>query len=264
VDRETSQILREVAFAAADAAAAVTLAYFRSGRLATQNKAADGFDPVTRADREAEAAIRAVIRQHRPMDGILGEEQGAETGASGFTWIVDPIDGTRGFMSGTPTWGTLISVDFEGRPVFGLIDQPYTGERFVGGPGQSVLLRGADQIELKTRATDSLSDAVLFTTFPEIGSADEQQAFAALSARARLTRYGMDCYAYALVAAGQIDLVAEAGLHVYDYHAPMAVIEAAGGIVSNWRGGPPDGDGRILAAANAELHSAAVDILGRA
>ncbi len=253
--------LRDVAFAAADAAAEVTLSYFRSSRLDTQNKAAGGFDPVTEADKGAEDAIRAVIHARRPQDAILGEEHGTTEGQSGLTWIIDPIDGTRGFMSGTPTWGTLISVDHGDAPMLGVIDQPYTGERFVGAAGRAELIRAGQSQSLCTRNTADLRDAVLFTTFPEIGTPDEARAFARVSREVKLTRYGMDCYAYALLAAGQIELVIEAGLFIYDVHAPIAVIEAAGGVVTDWQGNPATQGGRILAAANADLHAAALALL---
>lgn len=250
--------------AAADAAKTITLCYFRSDRLDTANKAASGFDPVTRADQEAELAIREVLQDMRPDDAILGEEHGETPGTSGLTWVLDPIDGTRGYMSGTPTWGTLISVRDAAGPIFGIIDQPYTGERFVGGPGISQLHRGADIVPLGVRPAASLSDAILFSTFPEVGTPAEGAAFRQMVEKVRLTRYGMDCYAYALLAAGQIDLVVEAGLFAYDVQAPIAVITAAGGIVSDWKGNPVHEGGRVLAAASSELHAAALDILSTA
>lgn len=253
--------LKETALLASVAAAKVTTGYFRSDRLDINNKDASGFDPVTKADREAELAIRDVIADRRPMDGILGEEFPSVPGQSGLTWVIDPIDGTRGFMSGTPTWGTLISVGNDDGPILGIIDQPYTGETFLGGPGIAELRRGGTVTPLRVRPSSGLSAATIFTTFPEVGTADEGAAFHALSRQTRLTRYGMDCYAYALLAAGQIDLVVEAGLHVYDIHAPVAVIQAAGGIVTDWDGAPVHGGGRVLAAASDELHAAALAVL---
>lgn len=256
--------LLSAAHAAADAACGITLAYFRSDRLGTENKAMRGFDPVTRADREAEQAMRGVLTKLRPQDAILGEEQGAVPGTSGLTWVLDPIDGTRGFISGTPTWGTLISVRDQNGPILGLIDQPYIGERFVGGPGISEVHHKGDIRPLGVRPAATLADATLFTTFPEVGTKTEGDAFDALSARARLTRYGMDCYAYALLAAGQIDLVVEAGLNPYDIQAPIAVVTAAGGIVTDWKGGPAHDGGRAVAAASDHLHAAALEILANA
>lgn len=247
----------------ADAARAAILPYFRQPNLNAENKLDTGFDPVTIADREAEKAMRAVLAKHRPADGILGEEFGETTGTSGRVWVLDPIDGTRGFISGTPTWGVLIALGTEDGPFLGIVDQPYIGERFVGTPDQAFVTGPAGQCELATRATKSLSDAIVFTTFPEVGSQAEGNAFHEVSSRAKLTRYGMDCYAYALLAAGQVDLVIEAGLNAYDIQAPIAVIQAAGGIVTDWQGNPTHDGGRALAAANADIHAAALEILSR-
>ena len=252
--------LRATAFAAADAARAETLTYFRRPDLAVDSKAA-AFDPVTEADRAAERAMRAVIAARRPDDAILGEEYGSAVGTSGLTWVLDPIDGTRGYMSGTPTWGTLISVADRGGPVFGVIDQPHIGERFSGGFGMAELTGPRGTVPLRTGAPRPLSEAVLFTTFPEVGTPEDRRAFEAVAGRVRLTRYGMDCYAYALVALGLVDLVIEAGLQSYDIHAPIAVIEAAGGIVTDWTGGSARDGGRVLAAANARVHAEALDVL---
>ncbi|MGR3323303.1 MAG: histidinol-phosphatase [Pseudooceanicola sp.] len=252
----------DTAHALADAARRAILPHFRApGGLAADNKLSGAFDPVTVADHAAEEAMRAILAERRPEDGILGEEFGTRPGRSGLTWVLDPIDGTRGFMSGTPTWGVLIALSDADGPRFGMIDQPYIGERFWGGLGASRVTGPTGEHPLGTRKTASLDEAILFTTFPEIGTCRERAAFGAVADRVRLTRYGMDCYAYALLAAGQIDLVIEAGLHPYDIHAPIAVIEAAGGIVTDWSGRPAHAGGRALAAANPEIHRAALDIL---
>lgn len=253
--------LRAVAHKLADAARAATLPYFRAPDLPTENKQAGGFDPVTRADRDAEAAMRRVLADLRPDDGIMGEEEADIPSRSGLTWVLDPIDGTRGFIAGTPTWGVLIGLQAGAGPVFGIIDQPYIGERFEGGFGRARVVGPQGIAPLRTRGTTLLADAILFTTFPEVGTAAERAGFEAVRDRVRLTRYGMDCYAYALLAAGQVDLVIEAGLHCYDIAAPIAVIEAAGGVVTNWQGGPAHTGGRILAAGNATLHAAALELL---
>jgi histidinol phosphatase-like enzyme (inositol monophosphatase family) len=208
--------------------------------------------------------MRAILADLRPDDGILGEEFGAKPGTSGLTWVLDPIDGTRGYISGKPTWGVLISVRDATRVRYGVIDQPYIGERFSGGLGEAQLVGPQGIRSLKTSTRTVLSDAILFTTFPEVGTQEEGAAFRALVPQVRLTRYGMDCYAYALVAAGQVDLVVEAGLYPYDVQAPIAVIEAAGGIMTDWNGGPVLDGGRVLAAANRELHTAALAVLQRA
>lgn len=251
----------DVAQMLADAARRAILPFFRQTGLETENKLASGFDPVTKADRAAEQAMRDVLAQHRPHDGIWGEEFGKRDGISGRQWVLDPIDGTRAFISGTPTWGVLIAVADETGPFLGIIDQPYTGERFIGGQGHAAMTGPRGQQALKVRKTKELDQAILFTTFPEVGTADEGAAFHAVSQKVQLTRYGMDCYAYALLAAGQIDLVIEAGLNAYDIQAPIAVIEAAGGIVTNWRGNPVHQGGQVVAAATPELHMAALALL---
>ncbi|WP_209424935.1 histidinol-phosphatase [Pararhodobacter sp. SW119] len=253
--------LWRTAHALADIARPVTLQFFRSTDLDVSSKNALHFDPVTAADRAAEAAIRSALAERRPQDAVLGEEQGLTPGTSGLTWIIDPIDGTRGYLSGTPTWGVLIALaDTEG-PMLGLIDQPYIGERFWGGLGEAACEGPHGRSRLVTRRPRPLEQAVLYTTFPEIGTDAERAAFERVRDRVRLVRYGMDCYAYALLAAGQIDLVIEAGLHVYDIAAPLAVIEAAGGIVTDWHGGPAHAGGQVLAAANREIHAEALALL---
>ena len=253
--------LIETAHELADVARAAILPYFRAQSLHAENKDSHGFDPVTEADLAAERAMRGVLARRRPDDGILGEEQGAVEGSSGLTWVIDPIDGTRGFISGTPTWGVLIAVGGSCGPQFGIIDQPYIGERFVGGFGESYVLGSQGRVSLRCRATRHLCEATVFTTFPEIGTDAEASAFRRLASRCNMTRYGLDCYAYALLAAGHIDLVVEAGLKPYDIQAPIAVVEAAGGIVTDWQGGKAYMGGQALAAANADVHAAAMEAL---
>ena len=261
MDQKLKDDLVACALAMADAARVETLRYFRVGNLVSDNKADAGFDPVTEGDRAAETAMRAVLAQLRPDDGVIGEEFGHSAGRSGFTWVLDPIDGTRGFVAGTPTWGVLIAVGDADGPALGIIDQPYIGERFVGGYGHAWVQGPHGRAALATRSARPLQDAILFSTFPEVGSAIERSAFEAVSKQVKLTRYGMDCYAYALVAAGHVDLVIEAGLHSYDIQAPIALIQAAGGLVTDWHGGPVHEGGRVLAAANGEIHAAALAIL---
>ena len=245
----------------ADAARVETLRHFRAAGLSADNKETERFDPVTVADRASEEAMRAILARRRPDDAIFGEEFGAKSGTSGLTWVLDPIDGTRGFLSGTPTWGVLVALADAQGPVLGLIDQPYIGERFSGGPGVAQVEGPRGRAALATRAPRPLSRAIVFTTFPEVGTPDDAQAFHRVSAQAQLTRYGMDCYAYALLAAGHIDLVIEAGLQSYDIMAPIAVIEAAGGLVTDWQGGPAHQGGRVLAAANPQIHAEAMTLL---
>ncbi|WP_341211908.1 histidinol-phosphatase [uncultured Limimaricola sp.] len=259
---DLSRDLIATAHALADAARPETLRHFRQA-IATDDKTGDGagFDPVTEADRAAERAMREVLARRRPHDAILGEEYGETPGTSGLTWVLDPIDGTRAYICGAPTWGVLISVRDADGPVFGLIDQPYVDERFEGGFGVARLTGPRGEAPLRCRTARPLAEATVMTTFPEVGTPEDRAGFEAVSQAARLTRYGMDCYAYALVALGQVDLVIEAGLNSYDICAPIAVIEAAGGVVTDWEGGPAHEGGRVLAAANPQIHAEALELL---
>ncbi|MEM7471572.1 MAG: histidinol-phosphatase [Pseudomonadota bacterium] len=261
MDRQTAHTCLGLAEQLADVARVETLAHFRRRDVVADNKLSDGFDPVTEGDRAAEAAMRTLIETRRPSDGILGEEFGRKTSTSGLTWVLDPIDGTRGYISGTPTWGTLIALHDSAKPVLGVIDQPYIGERFLGGFGKAWVEGPMGKAPLRVSNVTELSDATIVTTYPEVGTEDEGAAFHALARQCKLTRYGMDCYGYALLALGQVELVVEAGLQPYDIQAPIAVIEAAGGIVTNWNGGPADGGGQVVASATPELHAAALQVL---
>ncbi|MBT8155578.1 histidinol-phosphatase [Epibacterium ulvae] len=254
----------DIAHKLADAARAAILPSFRNLPEAAENKLDDGFDPVTVADRAAEQAMRSVLAEFRPNDGILGEEFPNVDGTSGRTWVLDPIDGTRGFISGTPTWGVLIALSDENGPFLGVIDQPYIGERFVGTPDLAEMSGPLGPNPLRTKQNTDLAQAILFTTFPEVGTPEDRAGFERVSAQVKLTRFGMDCYAYALLAAGQVDLVIESRLNPYDIQAPIAVIQAAGGIVTDWDGKPAHNGGRALAAATPELHAAALALLQKA
>lgn len=263
--RRTGAEEAELIATAAEMAAAArkaTLRHFRGAGLSAETKEEHRFDPVTVADRESEAAMRAVLARMRPQDAVLGEEMAPTAGQSGLTWVIDPIDGTRSYLAGTPTWGVLIAVCDDAGPIYGLIDQPYIGERFEGGFGRARLTGPLGEAPLRARPPRPLSQAILFSTFPEVGTAAEGAAFRRVAGQARLVRYGTDCYAYGLIAAGQIDLVIEAGLQAYDVAAPIAVIEAAGGIVTDWQGNPCHEGGRVLAAANAAIHAEALALLG--
>ncbi|MEM6728502.1 MAG: inositol monophosphatase family protein, partial [Pseudomonadota bacterium] len=196
MDQALKDDLRRVAHACADAAAAETLRWFRAPQLDIEDKGAGHFDPVTQGDRAAEAAIRHVLARERPDDAIFGEEEGETAGTSGLTWVLDPIDGTRAFMAGAPVWGTLIAVGGAEGPVFGIIDQPYIGERFEGGFGHAAHRGPHGGGVLRTRQTARLEDAVLFSTYPEIGTDAQRAAFHTVAPRTKLTRYGLDCYAY--------------------------------------------------------------------
>ncbi len=260
----TSELANELTLTAealADAARSAILPLFRTSGLLTDNKLEAGFDPVTEADRAAERAMRDVLAIRRPNDAILGEEYGQQDGVTGLTWVLDPIDGTRAFMSGTPTWGVLIAVSDVNGPILGVVDQPYIGERFVGGLGRADWTGPHGGGSLATKSTQDLDDAILFTTFPEVGSPVEGAAFHKVAEQVKLVRYGMDCYAYALLAAGQIDLVIEAGLNAYDIQGPIGIVEAAGGLVTDWQGRPAHNGGRAIAAANKDIHAKALAIL---
>jgi histidinol phosphatase-like enzyme (inositol monophosphatase family) len=262
IDLSQQQSIIATAHAAADAARAITLKYFRGSFLGTESKLEAGFDPVTAADRGAEQAMRAIIAEMRPDDAIHGEEFGPTEGTSGLTWVLDPIDGTRSFISGTPTWGVLIACRDETQVHLGIIDQPYIGERFFGGFGQADLTGPRGVAPLVARQGVALKDAIIFTTFPEVGKPQDRTGFEAVASKCKLTRYGMDCYAYALLAAGQIDLVIEAGLQPYDVMGPIGVIEAAGGVVTDWQGNSAQSGGRILAAGSQTLLDEALALLG--
>lgn len=237
------------------------LPHFRS-KLAVENKHSDGtFDPVTVADRAAEAAMRALIGEVRPQDGILGEEYGRERVDAEHVWVLDPIDGTRAFISGLPVWGTLIGLEHHGRPVLGAMNQPFTGERFAGD-GKRAWYRGPDGAHaLSTRRCDRIEEAVLFTTTPALFGAEERAAYDRVESRVRLARYGVDCYAYCMVAAGFVDLVIEAGLQPYDIVALIPVIEGAGGVVTSWTGGSAADGGRVVASGDPRLHETVLRLL---
>lgn len=235
--------------------------FFRT-TLGVENKARSGpFDPVTEADRAAEQAMRTLIRKNFPGHGIIGEEFGDDRPESPYVWVLDPIDGTKSFISGTPAWGTLIGLLKDGQPVYGMMHQPFIGERFTGD-GVSSRYRGpAGERRLSTRACAKLSDASLFTTSPLLMNAEERELFERVQNKARLTRFGGDCYAFCMVAAGFIDLVIEAGLKPYDIVALIPIIEGAGGIITNWAGGPAKDGGRIIAAGDKRVHAEALALL---
>ena len=258
--------LTDLACRLADAAGAVSLPHFRSKDLDAGNKKNDGgFDPVTVADKAAEAAIRAILAVERPDDGVFGEEQAPTEGTSGLTWVIDPIDGTRAFISGLPTWGILIALDDGETGRIGVVDQPHIGERFVGvneGPDSRAWLthRGETQ-PITTRPCPGLAAATLYTTTPDMFTPREWEGYREVESRVRLARYGVDCYAYALVALGHVDLVIESALNAYDIAGPAALIQAAGGIVTDWQGGDCRWGGTAIAAGDPAVHAEALAIL---
>jgi histidinol phosphatase-like enzyme (inositol monophosphatase family) len=246
----------------AEAAAAETLPRFRDGGEVT-NKLEGGYDPVTEADRAAEKAIRALIASHYPDHGVIGEEFGAERPDSRHVWIIDPIDGTRAFVAGLPLWGTVVGLTEDGRAIAGLMSQPYIGELFHAGPSGAFREGPGGTGPLAARKTTSLAEAILCTTTPALFEGARRESYERVENAARLTRYGTDCYAYAMLAAGNIDLVVETALQPYDIVALVPIIERAGGVVTTWDGGPAEKAGDIVAAATPELHAAALEMLNR-
>ncbi len=256
-------IVRQTLLDAADVAAAMTLPRFRTN-LAVDNKWTEGFDPVTEADREAERAIRELIAARFPDHGLIGEEWDAKETDSRFAWIIDPIDGTRAFITGVPVWGTLIGLTVDGRAVAGLMAQPFTGEVYLSLPGEAHYHRGTERQTLRTSKVTELAKAKLTATSPDLflrNGRDLSIPWGAISSGALTVRYGLDCYGYCLLAAGHIDLVVEAGLKDVDITPLIPIIENAGGVVTTWDGGPAEAGGNCLAAATPELHEAAMKVL---
>lgn len=245
-------------------AARVSLPYFRGAYEETDKGGPGAFDPVTQADREAEAAIRSLIAARYPDHGVIGEEYGEDRPDADHVWILDPIDGTRAFIAGLPLWTNLIALRIEGQPTVGVIGQPYLDEIFIGGPSGARLLKGGTETPLAVRPCPRLTDALIATTDPDLFTGAELGAWTQVRAAARLARLGCDAYAYAMLAAGRIDLVVESGLKVWDWSALVPVIEAAGGAVTNWRGETPDGSGQILAVGDVAIHEQALVTLKRA
>jgi myo-inositol-1(or 4)-monophosphatase len=235
--------------------------FFRT-TLGVENKGRDGvFDPVTAADRAAEQAMRALIQKTFPQHGIVGEEFSDERPGAAYVWVLDPIDGTKSFISGMPVWGTLIGLLKDGLPVYGMMHQPFIGEHF-SGDGASARYRGpAGERRLNTRPCAGLSDATLFTTSPLLMSKQERVSFEKVQAKVRLARYGGDCYAYCMIAAGFVDLVIEAGLKPHDIVALIPIVEGAGGIITDWSGKTAASGGRIIAAGDKRVHGEALKLL---
>lgn len=235
--------------------------HFRSD-VGIDNKLAEGYDPVTIADREAERVIREEIQRHYPNHGILGEEHGLQSGSGRFTWVIDPIDGTRAFVLGQLHWGTLIALNEDGRPIVGIMHQPFTGEIFIGTPEQTTLRYQAQQRALRTRPGGSLAQTTVCATDPTMFVAEaDKQAFGRLAAKARAVRYGGDCYTPCLLAAGHCDLVIEACLKPWDVQPLIPIVEGAGGIITDWQGGPAQNADRVVIASHAALHREVIDTL---
>jgi myo-inositol-1(or 4)-monophosphatase len=237
------------------------LPFFRTSLGFEDKNVGGSFDPVTAADRAAETSIRALIKRNFPEHGIIGEEYGNESAEAEYVWVIDPIDGTKSFISGMPVWGTLIALTRFGEPVFGFMNQPFTGERFSGDGGAARYRGPAGERDLRVRPCADLSEAVLLTTSPLLMNGADRQAFGKVEEAVRLSRYGGDCYAYCMLAAGHVDLVIETELKPYDVLPLVPIIAGAGGIVTTWEGGSPHAGGRIVAAGDKRVHAAALEAL---
>jgi myo-inositol-1(or 4)-monophosphatase len=247
----------------ATASGETILPFFRTSLLDVENKDSHGFDPVTEADRAAEAVMRRMIKANFPQHGIVGEEFGNQNEDAEYIWMLDPIDGTKSFIAGFPIWGTLIALLHRGLPVYGMMHQPYIGERF-SGDNRSASYRGPSSgRNLMVRRCASLNEATSFTTSPLLMNPEDRAAFAKVEAEVRLTRYGGDCYSYCMMAAGHLDLVIETELKPYDIAALIPIIIGAGGVITTWEGEPAQGGGRIVAAGDPRVHEAALKLLNR-
>jgi myo-inositol-1(or 4)-monophosphatase len=260
--RDDRDSLVDFACALADAARGVTLPAAKAGLPCEDKNEGGAFDPVTEADRGAEQAMRTLIEAHHPDHGIAGEELPERPARGPFVWSLDPIDGTRAFVCGLPGWTTLIALLDHGEPVIGLIDAPRLDERYVGVGGRAWMIGAGGERPLATGACVSLAEARLSSTDPYLFGGSEADGFDRLRRAVRLTRYGFDAYAYARLAAGTIDLVAESGLSPHDLNALVPVVRGAGGVIGNWRGGEDLSEGKVLAAASRELFEEAVKVLG--
>ena len=241
----------------ADAAASAIQPFFRV-QLEVEDKGAKLFDPVTVADKAAERAMREMILSRYPGHGILGEEEDAVAGSGEFTWVLDPIDGTRAFITGLPLWGTLIALNDGQRPVVGVMNQPFTGERYIGTP------HGAwcNTVALNTRACADLGSARLMCTTPDMfDTPARRSAFEAVAAKAQLLRFGGDCYAYCMLASGFVDVIVEASLQPYDVQALIPIIEGAGGVITAWDGSSAQHGGAIVACGDPALHAELIELL---
>lgn len=248
----------------ADKAGEVIRPFFRQRIEVTDKGLEKGsvFDPVTVADKGAEQAMRAIIENDRPGDGILGEEFGEKKSASGRTWVLDPVDGTRAFITGRHEWGSLIALEDNGSAVLGIMDQPVLRERFIGANGRAELISGGANLPLQVRQCRDISTAVLCATHPDAYfSEDERQAFLRVQRKVRMTRFGGDCYLFGALALGFVDLIIEASFKRWDVAALIPIVEGAGGIITNWQGTSCAEGGRILVAGDPRVHAQAIKLL---
>jgi histidinol-phosphatase len=242
----------------ATASGETILPFFRTSLSVENKNTGHDLDPVTEADRAAEAVMRRLIKANFPQHGIVGEEFGDERADAEYVWVLDPIDGTKSFISGLPIWGTLIALMHHGVPAFGMMNQPYIGERFTGDGGAATYNGPSGKRKLSVRRCATLTDATLFTTSPRLMNASDRAAFERVESKTRLSRYGGDCYAYCMLAAGHLDLVIETELKPYDIAALVPIITGAGGVVTTWNGKPAQSGGRIVAAGDPRVHEAAL------
>lgn len=255
---------KTIAFAGrlADASGAVIRPFFRQRIEVAHKEGKHAFDPVTEADRGGERAIRAIIDRERPDDAILGEEFGEKPGTSGWRWVLDPVDGTRCFITGRHEWGSLIALEKDGVPVLGILDQPVLGERFIGVNGRSHLVQDDVRTPLKVRACEDISQAILCATDPSAYmTADQQAAFERVKCKTRMTRYHGDCYIFAMLAMGFIDVIVEGAFRRWDVAAIIPLVEGAGGIITNWQGGPWQDGEPLLACGDSRIHAQSVALL---
>ena len=237
--------------------------YFRKPNLDFDNKSQTHFDPVSKADKNTENIMTNLILQHRPNDTIIGEENIDVKGSSGFSWIVDPIDGTRGFMAGQTSWTVLISLNEGDKHHFGIIYQPFTDEMFIGFHNTCNYIHKSMTKKISVKNCKKISNAIIHTTDPNMGTKIENFAMLELRNHCKLSRYSLDAYAYGLLAYGNIDIIVESSMQFYDIQAPFSVIKAAGGFFSDWKGGSNFNDGRILASGDNNVHKEALEILSR-
>lgn len=261
MQRDEIEAYLRFAVEAVEAVGPIALGYFRRG-VTVADKATGGFyDPVTAADREIEAALRLSIEQRFPGHGIIGEEAEAKVGVDSLSWVIDPIDGTRAFITGMPAWGIMLGLIEAGEPRLGVVHQPFIGETFYGD-GSGAWLRAAGETgEMRARATRDIADAVLYCTHPSMFDGRDLAAFQRVADACRLSRYGGDCYAYCMLALGEVDMVVENGLQPYDILPLMPILEGAGAVVSDWQGERPLQGGRVAVAATTELHAALLSTL---
>jgi myo-inositol-1(or 4)-monophosphatase len=255
------QPLTEFALTLARASAEIILPYFRQEN-AIETKASEVWDPVTAADRAGEAVIRQLIEKHYPEHGIVGEEYDNKLASSDFTWVLDPVDGTRAFITGMPTWATLIGLNYQDRPVIGVMNQAYVGETFFANPHGSWVNYRGKLTKLQCRPLRPVGDWTLTTTAPELyRTAEEKAVLARLTSSVRLTRYGGDAYFFCLLAAGHIDVAIDARMQVYDIAPLIPIIAGAGGVSSTWDGKDASQGGNVVSASSSETLEEALSII---